>query len=450
MSFAARLSQCPRPFDPDRGKDALEDLTDVPPALRELLFGAASCSPYLHDLLKREGDWLGQAVEAPEETLRAALVFDWRAGTVAEDLRQAKRRVALLTGLADLGGIWSLEEVTGALTKLADAAVDAALRAALWPLIKRRKLPGLDEERLEGDPGIFVLAMGKMGAFELNYSSDIDLICLFDEAQFDPDDYADLRSGFARGVRQMCAILSDTKAGGYVFRTDLRLRPDPSVTPVVLSTGAAERYYESLGRTWERAAYIKARVCAGDIAAGECFLEEMQPFVWRKHLDFTAIEDAHNIRLAIRENKGLGGPITLPGHDMKLGRGGIREIEFFTQTRQLIAGGRDSNLRQRGTIPALLQLTQAGWVKAKVSEQLADHYRFHRTVEHRVQMVRDAQTHNLPTNPEEMQRLAAMMDLDVDVLETGVVFPTVRRSCGNRRVLYPQRARCPKRDEGRL
>ena len=194
--------------------------------------------------------------------------------------------------------------------------------------------------------------------------------------------------------------------------TDLRLRPDPSVTPVCIGTDAAERYYESLGRTWERAAYIKARVCGGDLSAGSAFLKRMQPFVWRKHLDFTAIEDAHNMRLAIRDHKGLGGPITLEGHNMKLGRGGIREIEFFTQTRQLISGGRDPSLRERQTVIGLSKLAEQGWIGADVAQTLSDHYRAHRTVEHRLQMMHDAQTHSLPASEEGFARLACLMDKD--------------------------------------
>jgi glutamate-ammonia-ligase adenylyltransferase len=253
------------------------------------------------------------------------------------------------------------------------------------------------------------LAMGKMGAFELNYSSDIDLICLFDETRFEPDDFHDARSSFVRATRRMAAMLNDLTGDGYVFRTDLRLRPDPGVTPVCMAMEAAERYYESLGRTWERAAYIKARPCAGDITAGEGFLNTLTPFVWRKHLDFAAIQDAHDMRLRYREHKGLGGTMKLPEHNMKLGRGGIREIEFFTQTRQIIAGGRDPELRVRGTVEGLEVLRAKGWVPDDAARELTDHYRAHREVEHRLQMVRDAQTHSLPNSDEGFARLAAFM-----------------------------------------
>ena len=303
------------------------------------------------------------------------------------------------------------------MTAFADLAVELAIRAALAPEIRRGKLPGADEADLETAGGWVALAMGKMGAGELNYSSDIDLICLFDESRFGPDDYHEARASFVRATRKMSGLLSDLTGEGYVFRTDLRLRPDPSVTPVCIAMEAAERYYESLGRTWERAAYVKARPCAGDIAAGGRFLDALKPFVWRKHLDFAAIRDAHDMRLRIREHKGLGGPITLPGHDMKLGRGGIREIEFFTQTRQIIAGGRDPDLRVRGTVEGLRVLAEKGWVPEAAAQVLTDHYRAHREVEHRIQMVNDAQTHRLPKSAEGIARIAAMMGIEQAAFE---------------------------------
>ncbi len=411
MTLSHRLTALPRPFDPDMGAEARARVAGLPRDLADLVAGAAGSAPYLYDLLRREADWLPGAFEDPSEALEAACAgletLDTKA--LGPALRQAKRRHALLIALMDLGGLWPLEEVTGTLTRFADRACDLALKAALAPLIARGKLPGATEDDLADCAGMVVMAMGKMGAGELNYSSDIDLICLFDESRFDDADFHEARSAFIKATRTMSRTLSDATAHGYVFRTDLRLRPDPSVTPVTVSMEAAERYYESFGRTWERAAYIKARPAAGDLDAGARFLQTLTPFVWRKHLDFAAIEDAHNMRLAIREHKGLGGPITLPGHDMKLGRGGIREIEFFTQTRQLIAGGRDPSLRARGTVPALEALAEAGWVPPEIAVDLSDHYRFHRTVEHRIQMVRDAQTHCLPQTEEGLERIACLM-----------------------------------------
>ena len=412
MTFAARITRSPIPFEADPAEEIGTVFADLAPELRALVAGTAGCSPYLRDLALREADWLRDALAQPPE----AVLADALAAATGETdaalrvaLRTAKRRIALLAGLADLGGVWSLEEVTGALTALADTATDRALKLHVAGEIARGKLPGATEDDIATAGGAVALAMGKMGAGELNYSSDIDLIMLFDESRFERDDFHEARASFVRATRKMSATLSEMTADGYVFRTDLRLRPDPSVTPVILAMATAETYYESLGRTWERAAHIKARACAGDIAAGEAYLERLTPFVWRKHLDFAAIQDAHDMRLRIREHKGLGGPIALEGHDMKLGRGGIREIEFFTQTRQLISGGRDPELRDRATVPGLAKLAAKGWVPEDVAETLTGHYRRHREIEHRVQMVRDAQTHKLPQDPGEMQRIANMM-----------------------------------------
>lgn len=418
MNFGQPITRVPRAFDPQKGRDVAGDLP-FSGAERDLLIGAAGSSPYLAGLIAKEVDWLeasqsdyGQAVKLEIEQLATL-----EAAQLSDGLRIAKRRTALVTALGDLSGAWPLEQVTRTLTLLADTACQVALRHAVLHQIRRGKLPGMTEDDQADAAGMVVLAMGKMGAGELNYSSDIDLICLFDETRFDPADYHDARSGFARATRAVTASLSEITAQGYVFRTDLRLRPDPSVTPVCMAMEAAEHYYESLGRTWERAAYIKARVAAGDAVAGARFLKTLQPFVWRRHLDFAAIQDAHDMRLAIRAHKSLGGPITLPGHNMKLGRGGIREIEFFTQTRQLIAGGRDPDLRCRGTIAGLDVLADKEWIDRDAAATLSDHYRAHRTVEHRLQMIQDAQTHALPKTPEGFDRLAALMDRDVDELQ---------------------------------
>ncbi len=415
MSFLGRQTRSPKVFDQSKADEMRLSLPWANGATADFLAATASCSPYLADLMVREGDWLRTALDDPEGAVAEVLMQTSQLETAALiiELRAGKRRIALLTALADLGGVWDLEMVTATLTDFADACVDICLRTLVMDEIRRGKLPGMTEADGATAAGIVALAMGKMGAGELNYSSDIDLICLFDETRFDPDDEYDARAAFIRVTRKMAAILSDTKSGGYVFRTDLRLRPDASVTPVCISMDAAERYYESVGRTWERAAYIKARACAGDVAAGARFLETLTPFVWRKYLDFVAIQDAHDMRLRIRDHKGLAGELKLEGHNMKLGRGGIREIEFFTQTQQLIAGGRNPELRSLRTVDGLQQLAAGGWVGADVRAALTEHYRFHRTVEHRLQMVRDAQTHSLPKDDAEFDRLAHLMGRDL-------------------------------------
>jgi len=408
MQLASAITRLPIACDTSRAAEAAARFAGLDPRVVDLLSGAAECSPYLWSLMQREADWLAEAVTAADDRVVAREtegLEDLDPASLGVALRQAKGRIALLAGLADLGGAWRLEQVTGALTALADRATDLAIRAHLAVEVARGKLPDTDADA----GGLFVVAMGKMGAAELNYSSDIDLIVLFDDQAYAAGDRQQARASLIRATRRMAATLSDNTQHGYVFRTDLRLRPDAAVTPVCLSASAALSYYEAEGRTWERAAYIKARPCAGDLAAGQRFLDDLRPFVWRRHLDFAAIQDAHDMRLRIRDHNALGGTLSLPGHNMKLGQGGIREIEFFTQTRQLIAGGRDRSLRLRGTVPALMALSQQGWVPADIAAELSDHYRQHREIEHRVQMVNDAQTHDLPRDEGGLQNIACMM-----------------------------------------
>ncbi len=255
-------------------------------------------------------------------------------------LRHFKHDLALTLGLADISGAIGLNRVTGALAGFADAALTAAIRFCLGDLVRLNKFAPHDLEKPEVDSGLIVLAMGKHGANELNYSSDIDLIVLYDPAKAPMAGTAEAPVEFVRLTRRLVKIMQDRTADGYVFRTDLRLRPDPGATPLAMSVPAALVYYESLGQNWERAALIKARPCAGDIPAGESFLHEIVPFIWRKYLDFAAIADVQSIKRQIHMHKGHGA-IAVAGHNVKLGRGGIREVEFFVQTQQLIAGGRN-------------------------------------------------------------------------------------------------------------
>lgn len=412
MSFASRLTREPIAFDPDRAAEGLAALQDIPNDLKGLVAGAAGCSPFLLGLMQKEAPWLEEVLSSTPEAAQTALlaqVAALEAGNLDAGLRRLKGRAAVMVALADLGGIWDLYQVTTAWTDFADACVQTALRAHVAHEAKRGKLPGQTEEDAWRDgAGMVALAMGKMGAAELNYSSDIDLICLFDESRFDGTDEMEARAGFVRATRKMAASLGENTAEGYVFRTDLRLRPDASVMPVCISMAAAERYYEAEGRNWERGAYIKARPAAGDLAAGARFLETLTPFVWRKHLDFAAIHDTQDMRQRIRSHKGLHG-MALEGHNIKLGQGGIREIEFFAQTRQLVSGGRDAALRGRRTKDALAALAAKGWIGGDVADTLSELYIQHREVEHRLQMINDAQTHDLPKSPEGFDRLARFM-----------------------------------------
>ena len=316
-----------------------------------------------------------------------------------------KSEAALLIALCDIGGLWPVMQVTAALTDLAVASVQAALRFLLRQEAGRGRLAPPSFDSPEDNSGLVVLAMGKMGAGELNYSSDIDLIVFFDSEAptLAPD--IEPQTFFVRVTQALARILQQRNGDGYVFRVDLRLRPDPSSTQVAISMAAALHYYEREGRTWERAAMIKARPCAGDAKAGEALVAEIAPFVWRKHLDFAALADVHDMKRQMQTFRGQS-EIAVEGHNVKVGRGGIREIEFFAQTQQLIAGGRHPELRVRPTLEALDVLASSNWITFDARDELTAAYIFLRRVEHRLQMVADEQTHALPDDVEAVERFA--------------------------------------------
>ncbi|MCY4201030.1 MAG: glutamine-synthetase adenylyltransferase [Aestuariivita sp.] len=417
-----KIKRLPQALNPELGKIASGAVKDVSPTLGKLIAGTGGSSPYLYNLILTLADWLPEALQNPAQTLRAERekLEHIPAGSLESALRQAKSKHALLIGLADLAGVWSLDQVTATLTKFADLSCHLALMASLKPLARLTGDSDKDAGELVRGSGLFVLAMGKMGAYELNYSSDIDLICLFDETKYSITELLSVKTAMTKVIRCMSSLLSRHGPEGYVFRTDFRLRPDPAVTPIVMSTDAAERYYESLGRTWERAAFIKARVCAGDFDAGQKFLQAIKPFIWRRHLDFTTVEDTQDMRLLIRDQKGPANSVRVPGHDLKLGIGGIREIECLTQTLQLIAGGRNPKLRLAQTTASLAALADAGWVASQTASSLIRHYRFYREIEHRIQMIRDAQTHRFPTNQESIARIACLSATDRTELLDGL------------------------------
>jgi [glutamine synthetase] adenylyltransferase / [glutamine synthetase]-adenylyl-L-tyrosine phosphorylase len=323
------------------------------------------------------------------------------------DLRRAKLEAHVLIALGDLAGVFGGEETTRRVSALAVACVSAAVNFLLRDARAKGILALEDPEFPAKNCGWIILAMGKLGARELNYSSDIDLIVFFDgQTQALKDRYEGVEI-YAKLTRRLVRILQERTADGYVFRTDMRLRPDPGSTPVAIPVEMALNYYESRGQNWERAAMIKALPVAADIAAGEAFLKELTPYIWRKYLDYAAIADVHSIKRQIHAHKGHG-EIAVLGHDLKLGRGGIREIEFFVQTQQLIAGGRAPDLRGRQTVPMLAKLAEHGWIKPETCDALAREYWFLRDLEHRVQMVADEQTHMLPRDEEGLRRIALM------------------------------------------
>ena len=390
-----------------------------------LLHGLGGNSPFLADLAVREAGALRALLRhGPDAVVGPALVA-LRAcrptaprAHVAAILRQAKRRIALATAIADIGGLWSLEQVTGALSDLAEAA----LRLAMAHLLRAAHDAGEIALPHPADParecGFSVLGMGKLGARELNYSSDIDLVLLYDP---DCGVYSARHGADAMGIcttrlaRGLVALMEARDADGYVFRTDLRLRPDPAATPPAVALPAALTYYESMGQNWERAAMIKARPVAGDLAMGTAFLVEIRPFIWRRGLDFASVADIRAMKQRIDSHKGgtlrtaRDPAARIAGHNVKLGEGGIREIEFLAQTLQLVWGGRDPGLRVPTTLAALQLLVRAGHLPSAAARELEASYQFLRRVEHRLQMVADRQTHDIPERPADLHRVALFL-----------------------------------------
>jgi glutamate-ammonia-ligase adenylyltransferase len=379
--------------------------------LNALLSGLAEGSRYLWELVRADPQRLVSLLEAEPERRFDEILADARGAIAAAQdepevmhlLRGMKAEAALLIALADIGGVWPVMQVIERQTRLADVAVGSAVDYLFADAQRRGKLRSSEAKGPAERSGFIVLAMGKMGAGELNYSSDIDLIVFYDEAT--PLFGTEPAPFYVRITRTLVKLLQQRTGDGYVFRTDLRLRPDPASTQIAVSTASALDYYESRGQNWERAALIKARACAGDLAAGKALLGELSPFIWRKYLDFAAVADVHTMKRQIHAYRGHD-QIAVEGHNIKLGRGGIREIEFFVQTQQLIAGGRHPELRTKETLRTLDVLADGGWIGEHVRDDLGAAYRFLRVVENRLQMVADEQTHTLPLDRDGLESFA--------------------------------------------
>ncbi|MEO7563837.1 MAG: bifunctional [glutamate--ammonia ligase]-adenylyl-L-tyrosine phosphorylase/[glutamate--ammonia-ligase] adenylyltransferase [Sphingomicrobium sp.] len=371
---------------------------------------ARSYSPFLASALDK---WVQIGAvflaDGAERAVTAALAEYGE--TVAETLRRQRGALALAVALGDLSGELSLKRVTQILSDFADRAIDTALAAAI-----DERVPGASTE------GFAVIALGKLGSRELNYSSDVDLQLLFDPALLAKRERDDSGEAAVRIGRRLVELLQQRTADGYVARVDLRLRPSPEVTPIVLPVDAAISYYESNALSWERAAFIRARAAAGDRALGERFLAEVHPFIWRRALDFGAIEEIRSISLRIRDHFAQGQQFG-PGFDLKRGRGGIREAEFFTQVQQLIHGGREPQLRAPATLDALAALADDGRIDAELARAIGDGYRVLRTAEHRIQMVDDRQEHRLPKGSAELDNLAHLAGLDDSAALLGWIAP---------------------------
>ena len=436
MQTAWDSRNLPRPFDQERVRrgyqrlhETLSSSENITPEDAETLSGLLDhddmaamlgClfgnSPYLTRILLREPNVLLDAYlqgfdSCVDQILSPLADPPPEQATTAETmalLRGVKRRAALLIAMADLARSWSAMEVVQAISWLGDLSLNYALAQAMRDAARARKFTLPCPEDPLRDSGVFVIGMGKLGAQELNYSSDVDVILLYDQEKIDylPADRA--RQIFVRLTRDWVHIMEQLTGEGYVFRMDLRLRPDPGSTPLAISARAAETYYESLGQNWERAAMIKARIVAGDHPCGETFLNRLVPFVWRKHLDFLALQDIHAIKRQINAQRGYH-DMTLNGHNVKLGQGGIREIEFFAQTQQLLWGGRDAELRSPQTPQTLQDLAVKGHISPATAADLQAAYSYLRVVEHRLQMVEDQQTQTLPEDSHGMTHIATFV-----------------------------------------
>ncbi|MGC2787575.1 MAG: bifunctional [glutamine synthetase] adenylyltransferase/[glutamine synthetase]-adenylyl-L-tyrosine phosphorylase [Roseiarcus sp.] len=422
-TLAEGLIDAPRISAPAEARRSLAELLDASSAAglkrelehgraRDVLLGLADHSPYLWALIQEDPARLVRLLSRPPGESLDALVQalasrrDEHETELMPALRRAKREAALLIALADIGGVWDVAQATEALTRFADAAVGAAVNF-LMRKHARAGLSALDADApdIEHGCGLVVLALGKHGARELNYSSDIDLIVLYDPAAASIPPGTEPGPMFARLTRALARLLQERTSDGYVLRVDLRLRPDPASTPVALSTSSAYQYYETVGQNWERAALIKARPAAGDLKLGERFLADLAPFIWRKYFDYAAIADIHAMKRQIHAVRGHE-QVVVPGHDVKLGRGGIREIEFFVQTQQLIFGGRRRQMRGSRTLDMLKLLCADKWISTEALDDLIQAYTYLRRIEHRLQMVADEQTQRLPFEREALRRFA--------------------------------------------
>ena len=415
--FAQRLKpNLPAPADKNAAERFWDDLGSHHQAklhgLKSFLQSVAGGSPYLRALMLRDPDFVVQLLGAPPEEILEGICAELCASgelptqsEIMAALRHAKDKAALLTALADVGLVWKVDDVTFNLTRFADSMLDATINWLLRDAGRSGKFHINNPDNPSLNCGYVALAMGKHGAGELNYSSDIDLIILYDPEIAPLAEGTEPATFFVRLTKRLVTILQDITEHGYGLRVDLRLRPDPRATQVAISMESAAVYYESMGQNWERAAMIKARAAAGDLALGAEFLQRLKPYIWRKYLDFAAIADVQSLKRQIHAVKGHG-TIAVLGHNIKLGRGGIREIEFFVQTQQLIAGGRNPSLRGLRTLEVLEALAQAGWITREAAASLKTAYRFLRTIEHRIQMVNDEQTHMLPKEQPAFDSLA--------------------------------------------
>lgn len=368
-------------------------------ARRSAIERAQAHAPFLREAISARPD-IADAFLADGAEAAAEAAVQSGAETAEAELRRRRLALALAVALGDLSGELSLEEVTGLLSDFADRSIERAIEVATTELFES------EEAR-----GFAVIALGKLGSRELNFSSDVDLLLLFDPEDLPRRKRDEAGDSAVRIGRRVIELLQKRTEDGYVARVDLRLRPSPEVTPIVLPVNAAISYYESSAVGWERAAFIRARCCAGDRSLGSKFLKAIEPFVWRRALDFGAIEEVRSISEQIRDHHSNGQRFG-PGYDLKRGRGGIREVEFYAHAQQLVHGGREPELRAPATLDAIAALEKAGYLDAGLAGELGEAYRRLRTAEHRVQMVDDQQTHLIPAGGAALANVAALHGIE--------------------------------------
>lgn len=369
------------------------------PGLADARARALHHSPFLAGALERHADLVALLDQQGIDACLAALTQQDSAAPVGQTLRRRKNALALVLALADLADLVPVERVTRILSDFADQALDAALAD-----IVAKRTPDAQPQ------GFAVIALGKHGGQELNYSSDIDPIFIYDPETLPRRPREEPADAAQRIARQLIDLMSQRDGDGYVFRMDLRLRPAAEVTPLAIPVDAALSHYESQALTWEQAAFIRARAAAGDTGLGQYFMDALRPFIWRRSLDFGTIDEIAALTRQIRDHYSKGQKLG-PGFDLKRGRGGIREVEFFTQAHQLIHGGRNPALRVRSTLEALSALAAEAIIPEQEALLLAGHYRTLRTFEHRLQMIDDQQTHSLPLDPAALDNVARLHGL---------------------------------------
>ncbi len=373
-------------------------------------------SPYLFEIANKESAFLCNALDSSIDDVLQKLLKDLQQfGKVTDDeqqlsqtLRKTKKRIALLLAIAETGRVLSVKETPAILADFADIALGACLDFLMHQAYEKGDLLLPQEKANAVNSGLAIFALGKHGGKELNYSSDIDIVAFFDAEIGVLKTPHEAVKFYTKMLRKLVELMDNRSHDGYVFRTDLRLRPDPGSTPIAISIYGALAYYEQRGQNWERAAWIKARLAAGDKNVSENFLKRLTPFIWRKHLDFATIADIQAMKRQINISKNVG-HARVEGHNVKLGRGGIREIEFFVQTQQLIAGGRDLSLRTRPTIKSLEALGKAKWISQAAVSELKKAYYYLREVENRLQMINDEQTHIMPETEQGVVIIAKLM-----------------------------------------